>query len=285
MPLAVLWMAGAVVSFSAMAIAGREAGRTLPVIDLIFYRGAIALIVVLAVFKAMGKSFASLKTDHLGMHFVRSSVHLLGQATWLAALTLIPLAQLFALEFTAPLWVAVLAPFVLGERLTTTRLLAALIGFLGVLFVVRPGVLPFSIGTAMALTCAIAFAGAMLATKVLTRTEAPLTVLIYMIVMQTVMALLLTGGTPALPFPDVWFWLIVIAVASLGAHFCLVSAFRYGDAIVVSPLDFVRLPLIAAIGIVIYNEPFDAFVLLGGAIIFAATLINIWSEHRSELRR
>jgi drug/metabolite transporter (DMT)-like permease len=275
---AALWMALAVVSFSLMAVAGREAGRSLPVVDLIFYRSFIALVVILLIMKATSQSFTGLRTRKLGLHFARSAVHFAGQATWLAALMLIPLTEVFALEFTAPLWVALLAPLVLGERLTGGRLATACIGFSGAMVVVRPGFTEISNGTWMAILCAIFFAGAILTTKLLTRTEPPLRVLVYMLGFQAAIALVLSGARLELPSGGAWIWVTAIALASLVAHFSLVSAYRHADALVVAPMDFVRLPLIAVVGIILYAEPPSSYVLLGGSIIIAANALNIWIE-------
>lgn len=277
---AALWMGGAIISFSLVAVAGREAARTLAIADLIFYRSAIAFAVLTVAMRLAGAPFLPLKTARLGLHLARSCIHFTGQFAWFMALSMITLAEVFALEFTAPLWVALIAPLVLGERLTHARLTAVLLGFAGILILLRPGRTEFSHGLLLAVFCAVAFAGAILTTKLLTRTEAPTTIMGYMLLFQAALALVATGGIPAVPQASAWPWVLMVAVLSLTAHLSLVVAYRYGDAVVVAPMDFVRLPMIILVGMVFYAEPPDMYVVVGGATILAANLINIWSEAR-----
>lgn len=277
---ALAWMLGALASFSLIAIAGREAARTSDTMQIMFYRSVIALILVLVVARLSGWDFKRFHTERLPLHGIRSAIHFIAQFSWLHALTLIPLAQLFALEFTAPLWVALLAPLLLREKLTASRVSAALIGFVGLLIVVRPGVDGLNLGTALGLIAAVGFAFSMITTKQLTRTDAPLTILFYMSLMQALMALI--PALPRLTFPDAssWFWLFLVAACGLTAHFSLARAFAEADAMIVAPMDFFRLPLIAVAGVFLYAEPLDPFVLIGGAIVMAANVLNLWGERR-----
>ena len=208
--------------------------------------------------------------------------HFSGQNLWFYAITVVPLAQVFALEFTSPLWVMLLSPLILGERLTRTRALAAIIGFVGILVVTRPSPETFNFGLLTAALAAIGFAGSAVFTRRLTRTEAITCILFYLTVMQAVLGLICAGwdGDIALPAAASWPWVFVIAVAGLVAHFCLTTALGLAPATVVMPIDFVRLPVIALVGVAIYAEPLDPFVLVGAILIFAANYYNIWHETR-----
>ena len=195
---------------------------------------------------------------------------------------MIPLAEVFALEFTSPLWVIILSLFVLGERLTATRALAATLGFVGILIVTRPSPEAFEIGQVAAALAAIGFAGSAVFTRKLTRSETITCIMVWMTITQSVFGLVCAGwdGDIALPAAASWPWVILIAIAGLVAHFCLTTALSFAPATVVMPIDFARLPVIALVGMAFYAEPLDVFVMLGAAIIFGANYYNIWHETR-----
>ena len=277
---AALWMAGALSSFSIMAVAGREAGRVIPTADLLVWRSVIGALVVCVLLAFSAHGFGQIRTKRVPQHLTRNVFHFFGQYCWYYAVTLIPLAQLFALEFTSPIWVALFAPLLLGERFSAWKMAAVILGFAGVLLVVRPidpeAGLSFGEGQIWALMSAVGFAGNMIATKRLTATESSLCVIFYMTVMQAPMGLLLSGGLPVVP-PDTWtaLWTTALALGGLSAHFCLAQAFRQADATIVAPMDFVRLPLIALIGMLAYGEALDPYVFAGGALIFFGNYVNI----------
>ena len=155
---AAAWMMGAVVSFVAMAVAGRAIELEMNTFELMLYRSAIGFAIVLALLARSDAGFAQVRTAHLPLHLKRNLFHYTGQNLWFYAVTAIPLSQLVALEFTNPIWVALLAPFLLGERLTRTRILGALLGFAGVLIVAQPGSTTLGPGHAAALIAAVCFA-------------------------------------------------------------------------------------------------------------------------------
>lgn len=281
---AVAWMGGAVVSFSLIAIAGREASRVVSTTELMFWRGGIGVSVLLLIQLAWRGSARSLMSGQPMLQSGRSVIHFGAQFAWLHCLTLIPLAQLFALEFTAPLWVAVLAPFLLGERLTRTRLLAALLGFTGAMIVIQPGSTVLSYGAILALLSAIGFACNMIATKQLTKTDSAFTMLVWLNGLQAIIgtAFMLRGFV--WPDPMTWFYIAVVSILGLTAHYSLTRAFALADAIIVAPMDFIRLPLIALVGASVYGEPLALAVGLGGALIVAANLLNIFGEKQKPKR-
>jgi drug/metabolite transporter (DMT)-like permease len=277
---AVIWMLGALISFSIIAIAGREASKGADTFQIMFWRSTLGIVVLTVIWFATGGTVRGLKTERLGTHSLRNFIHYFAQYSWLAALPLIPLSQLFAVEFTAPLWVAVLAPLILGEKLTAWRLSAAIIGFAGALIVVRPGAIPLSTGMMFGLLSALGFALGMIMTKRLTATESAFKILFYMQVLQTIIGAVPMASRMAVPEPITAFWIAVVGICGLTAHFCQVRAFMLADAIIVAPLDFLRLPLIAIIAAWLYAEGFDPWVLAGGAVVIAANLINMTGERR-----
>ena len=277
---AALWMIGAVVSFSTMAVAGRAVFEELDVYQLMFYRSALGLPLIL-VFAAFGKGgLRQFRTRRIGLHIARNLSHLVGQFGWFFALAVIPLAQLFALEFTTPLWVTALAPLLLGESLTRMRLAAMALGFMGVLVVLRPGLADVSLGSIIMLIGAVGFAGSLMATKRMTVTEKPLTIIFYMTLIQTPVGLLLAINDLHWPTPVTGLWLILVAILGFTAHFYIIRAFSLADAIVVAPIDFLRLPIIAAVGVLIYGEALELWVFVGGALVLVGNYGNLMAEHR-----
>lgn len=278
---AALWMLGAIFSFTAMAIAGRELADTFDTFEIMLYRSAIGLLIVLTLAYASGK-YRQINTLHWRRHVVRNLFHFTGQNLWFYAVTIVPLAQLFALEFTTPLWVIVLSPFLLGERLTRVRCIAALMGFLGILIVARPDVASINVGVLAAAGCAVFFALTYAFTKRLTRTESITAIMFYLTFTQLVFGLLAAGydGDIAAPGQQNLAWLVLVALCGLLAHFCITKALSLAPATVVMPVDFIRLPVIAIIGMLLYQEDLDWYVFLGAAVIFAGNYINIWSETR-----
>ncbi len=282
---ACLWMSGAIVSFTLMAVAGRAVSLDLDTFEIMMYRSLIGLCIVLVV-TSLARTGGQITTRSLGTHLIRNISHFTGQNLWFFAIASIPLAQVFALEFTSPLWVMVLSPLILGERLTRTRAISALFGFIGILIVARPSPETVSIGLLAAACAAIGFAGSAVFTRKLTRTETITCILFYLTVMQAIFGLICAGfdGDIAWPSAANWPWIVVIGCAGLLAHFCLTTALRIAPATVVMPIDFVRLPVIAILGALVYAEPLDPYVILGAAVIFAANYFNIWHETRPRIR-
>lgn len=279
---AVVWMAGAVVSFISMAIAGRAVSFELDTFEIMMWRSFVGVLIMCTVLTLRGR-WSRISTAHMGLHTLRNLAHFTGQNLWFYAITVIPLTQVFALEFTSPLWVLVLSPLILGERLTPTRGLAALIGFVGILIVTRPSAQTLSPGVICAALAALGFATTNVLTRRLTRDVPVLCILFWLTVLQAVFGIIAAGydGDIAVPGPDTLPWVLLIGCAGLAAHWCLTTALSLAPATVVMPIDFARLPLAAIIGAMIYAEPLDPLVLLGAAMIFGGNYLNIWKETRA----
>ena len=282
---AALWMTGAIGSFSAMAVAGRAVSAEHSTFEIMMYRSFIGLAIVLAVGGAVG-TLREIKTDRLGLHALRNIGHFTGQNLWFFALTLIPLAQLFALEFTSPLWVAVLSALFLGERLTRLRVTTLGVGFIGVLIVARPEASGAVYGLLAAATSAIGFAIAIVTTKRLTQDQSITCILFWLTAMQAILGVIACSLTApiALPSATTLPWLVVIGIAGLLAHFCLTTALSLAPATVVIPIDFLRLPLIAVVGALFYQEALAWPVFFGAALIFGANYVNVLAERQRYVR-
>ncbi|MDF2232711.1 DMT family transporter [Albimonas sp. CAU 1670] len=281
---AAAWMSLALSCFSGMAIAGREAAAELDTFEILAYRSVIALAVVVAALGASGR-LGQVRARRMRLHLARNAFHFAGQNCWLYAVAAIPLAQVFAYEFTSPIWIALLAPLVLGERFARIRLVSAAIGFAGILVIARPwaGGAEAAIGPGQlaALGAALGFAFNIMLTKRLSTTETAGSILFFMSLMQGVMGFAFAGwdGEMALPL-TAWPWVATVALAGLGAHYAVARALACAPATIVAPMDFGRLPMIAVVAAILYGEPLELAVLLGGALVLSANLINLRAERR-----
>ena len=279
---AAAWMIGAIISFTAMAIAGRALGDLHDTFEIMTYRSLFGFVILVTIASATG-SIKEITFRRLPLHGMRNICHFAGQNLWFFAVGAgtVPLAQIFALEFTTPIWATFLAAMVLGERLTPIRLIAAAIGFTGALIVANPwGAIDITPGLIAAALAALGFAGAAVATRALVRTETTTCVLFYLTVIQAILGLAfaLFDGHIAAPTASSLPWLLLVAICGLVAHFCITKALSIAPAGVVMPIDFARLPIIAVVGMLFYNEPILWTVFLGAILIFVANTLNIRNE-------
>jgi drug/metabolite transporter (DMT)-like permease len=278
---AALWMTGAIVSFTLMAVGGRELGGIYDTFEIMFFRSVIGFAIVCAVLSARGL-WHDINTRQLGTHVTRNVAHFIGQNLWFLALTLIPLAQVFALEFTTPLWVILFAALFLGEGLTRMRIVAVLLGFCGVLVVAQPSAATLNFGVAAAAGCAVFFAITAILTKRLTASQSIGCIMFWLTLIQIILGLVMSGYDGDIRAPELAYapWLIVIALGGLMAHFSITNALAIAPAALVAPFDFARLPTIAIVGVVLYEEPLGIWVILGALIIFLGVYLNILAENR-----
>jgi drug/metabolite transporter (DMT)-like permease len=276
-----LWMAGILLSFTMVAVSVRALAGALSAFEMMAVRSVFGLVVLLAFMCARPALRHELSLRRLRLHAVRNTLHFASQIGWTVSVTLLPLATVFALEFTMPAWVALFAVLVLGERMTTSRVGALVVCFAGVLVIVRPGLGGFQPAALIAVGTALAFALVAIATKKLVATESTFAILFWMSLMQLPMNF---AGSDPLFVTRLEGWmalpLLGIAAGGLSTHFCLTNAFRHGDASVVIPLDFLRVPFIAVVGALFYAEPLDGLVFAGGGLILAGIVWNLRSEAR-----
>jgi drug/metabolite transporter (DMT)-like permease len=278
---AALWMLGAIASFSAMAVAGREVSQWLDTFEIMTYRSLVGIVVLWVILTLTGQ-WRQVTRRSISTHVVRNAAHFTGQNLWFYAMTSIPLAQVFALEFTSPIWVVLLSPLILGEPLTRLRLMSVLVGFVGILIVARPSPDTISPGLIAAASSAVFFALSVMYTRLLTRTETALCIMFWLTLMQAAFGIIFSAwdGDMVAPSAQTLPWLVLIGLAGLLAHYCLTSALAIAPATVVVPIDFVRLPTIAIVGMLLYGEALDAWVFVGATVIFAANYANIWYANR-----
>ena len=277
-----LWMIGAIAAFTTMAVAGRALSSELDTFEIMLYRSLIGIVIVTSIARMTG-SIKQITTHSMRLHLLRNLLHFAGQNLWFYAIAVIPLAQVFALEFTSPIWAMLLSALILGEALTWNRVLAALVGFAGIIIVTRPDMTSLHPGQIAAAIAAIGFAGSAVFTRLLTRSESITCILFWLTVMQAGFGLICAGADLDIALPSLasWPWMIVISCAGLVAHFCLTAALSLAPAAVVMPIDFARLPVIALVGMALYAEALDPFVGLGALAIFAANYLNILYESKN----
>ena len=276
----VLWMVGALLSFSVMAVSIRELAKAnLSIFEILAIRSGVAVLVLLVLLAVRPDLRAYALPRRMKLNVLRNTVHYASQYAWALSITMLPLAMVFALEFTMPAWTALLAVWLLHERLTPSRIGVVVFGLIGVLVILRPGIASFNPAAFLVLTAAFGYAITMITTKKLTMTETTFGIVFWMAVIQFPFSLV--GSDPT-----VFFHLearhilpaIGVGTAGLTSHYCLSNAFRAGDATLVVPLDFMRIPLIAVVGWAFYGERLDIFVLLGALIIIGGVLWNLRAE-------
>ena len=279
---ATIFMIGAMISFTLMAISGRALEAKLDTFEIMTYRSLFGIVLVLVIARMAG-THTEIRRVRLGLHIVRNLFHFAGQNFWFYAILYIPLSQLFAFEFSTPLWVAILAPFVLKEQLTASRIMAASLGFFGILLVARPDLSSVDVALIAAALCAVGFAGAALCTKLLTRTESTTSILFWLTVLQAIFGIVCAGydGQIDVPRGTEILWVLIIGICGLMAHFCITSALQCAPATVVTPLEFLRLPLITVVGYFMYQEPLEALVFLGAGVVLLANIINLRAEYKN----
>ena len=271
---ATLWMSGWLALMVIIAVAGREALRDMSVFQLMELRSVIGMLMLWPLVRAAG-GLAAMRTTRLKQHVLRNGVHYAAQYGWMAALLLIPLAQVVAIEFTMPIWAALLAVVFLGERMNGTKVAAIALGLAGVWVIVRPDHTGLNPGQLIALVAAVGFAVSVVLVKSLTRTDAAVVVSFWMLVVQS-----LIGLVPALllwrwPSAAAWGWVLVVAFCGTYSHYCFARAMQHAPATVLVPMDFLRVPLSAAAGWAVYQERVDVFTVAGVVLILAANLLNL----------
>jgi drug/metabolite transporter (DMT)-like permease len=271
---AAIWMAGWLLNTLALTVAGRELGHDIPVFVVMILRSLIAMAILTPIVLYQGN--LGIRFGNLGLNIIRNIVHYGAQYAWFTALLLIPLAQVVSIEFTMPIWGALIAAMFLGEKLTPIKLAAITFGFLGILMIVKPGASIIDEGHAVALLAAIGFAISIALTKVITRTDTALTVIFLMFAIQTVIGAVPAWLTWKWPEPHNWIWVAVVGLTGTFSHYCLSRAISLADMTIVTPMDFLRVPLTVLAGYWLYHEGFDLYSIIGALLILGANTLNLF---------
>ena len=277
------WMFGALTSFCLMAIGARELSGQVGIFQILFFRSVIGLVVI---------SFFIISTGHLklfrssliGLHGVRNIFHFAGQYGWFVGIGLLPLAEVFALEFTVPLWTALIACIFLNEKITVKKSISILLGVVGVIVIVQPGIEIINYASFIVLGAAICFAIAYVSTKSLSSKESPLTILFIMCLVQLPIGLCFSLLNWQNPEGIQWIWIAVIGITALSAHYCMTKAMQYAEVTTVVTMDFFRLPVIAIVGVALYSESFKITLVVGALLMLLGNLLNMYvPKNRSKV--
>ena len=278
--LAITWMTGTLASFCLMAISIRELSGEIPVFQMLFVRSFIGLIFVLAILHLTRQTELK-KSQKVKLHLFRNIFQYAGQYGWYLGIGLLPLAEVFALEFTIPFWTVIIAAIFLNEKITSRKVISIVLGLAGVIVIVQPGIEIVDAASLIVLAAAVCFAVGHSANKKLSATDKPVTILYFMCLLQAPFALLMALFSWVWPDSLQWLWLISISLTALSAHYCLTKAMQTAEVSMVVTLDFLRLPLIAIVGVFLYQEQFEFAILLGGALMLLGNLVNLQRKEKS----
>ncbi|WP_252097728.1 DMT family transporter [Pseudoalteromonas sp. NBT06-2] len=271
---AVTWMVGALLSFSLMAVCARELAGEVATYQILFFRSAIGLIFV-SIILITSKKHINIKTKRLSLHTLRNIFHFAGQYGWFLGIAMLPLAEVFALEFTVPIWTLIIAATALGEKVTIRKIVSVLLGSLGVVIVLQPGISIIDTASFIVLASAIFYAVSHTATKSLSASDSAISILFYMCLIQLPIGLFFSITDWVWPIDMQWLWLLVIGLTALTAHYCMAKAMEYAEVTTVVTLDFLRLPLVALIGVLLYSEKPEFALLIGGLLMLVGNIVSL----------
>jgi drug/metabolite transporter (DMT)-like permease len=274
----VLWILVTVFAFVVMAVAVRKLSHRIDAVEILLFRNVVAVVFTLPLLAAAGA--AVFHTQRIHWHGARAVVQFGAQYSWVYALPLLPLAEITALEFTVPLWTAPLAILFLGERVGVPRWIATVLGFVGVLVILRPGIAVVSPAAVIVLAGCIGFAAAGVLVKYLTRTDDPRIIVLYSNLMQMPVALVPTLFVWVTPEWEDVPWILAWGLVGLAAQHAMAQGLRLIDVTLGAPIDFARLPLIAIVGYALYDELMDPLTAVGALIIFGSNYYAVREETR-----
>ena len=264
-----------------MAISARELQTSMSTFEILFFRSLIGVLVVLPFI--VRNKFRDLQTTRLPFHGGRALVQFFAQICWIYAIAHLTLSDLTAIEFSVPIFTAILAVMFLGETMWRHKWVATIFGFAGVLIILQPEGSAFSFAGFVMLVGSACFAGSGVIVKYLTRTESPQGIIFFMNMLQLPLGLIpavfifdwVTPGLRDIP------WILAWGLAGLGAHYAMARALKLADITIIFPLDFLRLPLMGLLGFLIYAEALSLWTLIGGVVIFGSN----WYAVREEAKR
>lgn len=270
-----------IVLLTAMAACVKYLGSDVPPGQVIFFRGLISVL-VLSIVAWRGEGLALLKTRNWRGHASRSIAGSLSMFCWFLALTLIPLAQMMAISFTIPIFVTVLAMVFLGERIHAYRWTALGIGFLGVVVIVAPQLeagVGSGLGTLIGLAAAVMAAFALMFLRRMSGEEHALTITFYFFLTSTVLAAATAVLGWPMPTPEQWFVLGLVGLFGVSGQLLMAYSFRYAEASLVAPLDYVGLVIAVAVGFYVFDEIPSLSTWVGAPLVIVSGLIILWREY------
>lgn len=279
---AALYMLVATTMLGTMNVIVRHVSRELHPFEIAFFRNLGQLVFMLPWLMHVG--IGALHTKHFGLQVARAGCGLVGMLVWFTALSLMPVAEATALSFTGPLFAVAGAALVLREKVGVRRWSATVVGFLGTLVIVRPGLIEFSYPTMVALASAATFAASALTLKSVSKFDHPTVTVFYMGLLLTPASLIPALFVWEAPSLNACFWFVALGLAAGFAHLALSSAYMVADASVNIPFDFFRLPAAATMAYFMFGEVPDIWTWIGATIIFSATVYITRREAKLALK-
>jgi len=266
-----LWMLFSIFAFCFVAIGVKQINTNINPFQIIFFRafiGLIALIIILPKKTIIG-SFSNIK-----QHLFRNFFHLIAQYGWVVGIVYLSLAEVTAIEFTTPIWILILAAIFLKEKINAIKIGSIILGFVGVLIIIKPGIELINTKSILVLLSAICFAIAHTTTKKIVKSNSATDVVLIMCLTQLPISFACAYPNWNCPSYFDCFWLILIGLSGIAAHFSMAKALKKEDISSLISLDYLRLPILVLVGTLFYNEGFDLSFIIGGSLIFIGTYIN-----------
>ncbi len=266
-------------SFSAMVASVRYLSAHIPVFEIAFFRAAIGIVFQIPWLMSVGRE--GLRADNQRLLMLRSLFNFAGVVVWFYAISLMPITDAMALQFTLPLFAVLGGVVLLSEAVGLRRWIATLTGFAGAMVIIRPGFEGLGPEALVALAAAALYAAVHLTTRVISNTNVGLMAFHMNLVALPLTLILAAPGWVTPDWADVP-WILVLGVFGTTAHFFMGRAYRLAPASVIAPLDFSKLIFTAVFGWVLFGETSDEFIWIGAAIIVAATTYITRFEARAE---
>ena len=278
----VTWMLGFILNITIMAISIRELSFKYSSFEIQNFRNIFSIVIILFIYVL--KSNTQLKTYQIQTNFIRNIFHFIGQSAWTWGLTVLPLAVVFSIEFTMPIWAAILSLIIFKEKITLNKILFLILGLLGTWIILMPDAKYLGLYNIIVLSSAITYAIAHNFTKKLTNTDSILSILFFMSILQLPLSLIgsfiigdvhynIMKETPLI---------ILLTITSLLAHYSLSSALKNAEASIVLPIDYIRLPLILFVGWYYYGEIISSNTLIGSILIIFGVIIFLNRDYKKK---
>ena len=271
-------MVASTVIFGCMAVCIRLASKQLHPFEIAFFRNFFGFIFILPMLARHGPSL--FRTNKLPLYVVRCLIGIVSMLAGFWAIVNLPLAQAIALSYSTPLFVTIGAVLVLGEIVRARRWTAVLVGFLGVVLIVRPGSADFTAGSLVALMAAVASASVAISIKFLSRTEHPDAIVLYTTMLWVPMSLVPALFVWEMPVGITWLWIILAGLLGTSAHMFWTRALKLGDASMLTPISFLQILVVAVFGYFLFDEALDRWTVLGAAVIFGSNVYIARREAR-----
>ena len=262
--------------FAAMHAAIRHATQVVPAVEVAFFRNLFGLLVIAPLLMRYG--IGVFRTNKLGLHVLRAILNVLSMLAFFVGLSMTPIARATALSFTAPLFTALLGVVFLGEIFRWRRWTAILVGFIGALVILRPGIEGLELGAVLIVVSSLLWSLAVIDIKLLARTESSLTITAYVTVLLIPLTLFPAISVWQTPPARMWGWLVFIGVIGTLGQFVVTEALKLADTTALMPFDFMKLIWAALLGAFFFAERPDVYTWIGAGIVFGSSFYIAWRE-------